>query len=184
MSCYFVLPQEQEKCCGGGGGGGGGGCETPACRAAPRGRHTRANPHDPASNEECTQTCCCRACWNGTGTASNPASWNGSVRNMHKYAKNMQLYEQNMHKICKYIDCISQIRKLYARNMPEICQKYAYYMMMPLYAINMQSYEPNMQKNMQMYRLYLSNMHKICTKYARNMQAICRYMLKTCRYCQ
>ena len=62
--------------------------------AARRGRQTRANPHELASNEECTRTCCGRACWNGTGTvtASNPASWNGSGRNIQKYAKNMQLY--------------------------------------------------------------------------------------------
>ena len=83
------------------GGGGCGGCG--ACRAAgrpgqrqasaaPQGSQTRANPHELASNEECTRTCCGRACWNGTGTARNPASWNGSVRNMHKYAKNTQLY--------------------------------------------------------------------------------------------
>ena len=51
-------------------GGPGGGL----ARAAPRGRHTRANPHERASNEECTRTCCCRACWNGTGAARNPAS--------------------------------------------------------------------------------------------------------------
>ena len=37
------------------------------------------------------------------------------------YAINMQLYAPNMRKICKYIDCISQICKRYARNMPEIC---------------------------------------------------------------
>ena len=63
-------------------------------RAAPRGRQTRTNPHELASNEESTRTCCGRACWNGTGTASNQASWNGSGRNItiHKYAKNMQLY--------------------------------------------------------------------------------------------
>ena len=99
--CYFVLPPEQEKCCGGGVGGGGGGCG--ACRAtgrprrgparaAPLGRQTRANPHELASNEECTRTCCGRACLNGTRTARNPASWNGPGRNIHKYTKNMQLY--------------------------------------------------------------------------------------------
>ena len=36
------------------------------------------------------------------------------------YAINMQLYALNMQKICKYIDCIGQICKKYARNMPEI----------------------------------------------------------------
>ena len=77
-SCYFVLPQEQEKCGCGGVGGGGGCCG--ACRAAglpgrgparvaPRGRQTRANPHELASNEECTRTCCGRACWNVAQTS-------------------------------------------------------------------------------------------------------------------
>ena len=94
---------------------------------------------------------------------------------MHKYAKNMQLYEQNMHKICKYIDCISQIRKLYARNMPEICQKYAYYMMMPLYAINMQSYEPNMQSNMQIYAKNMQVLSIICKKYANMWTVLVEY---------
>ena len=127
-------------------------------RAALQGRHIRANPHGLASNKECSWSCCCRACWNGTGTASNRASWNVSGRNMRKYAKNLQLYVKNMHKICKYIDCISQICKFavctkYARNM----LKYAYYM--PLYA----KYAPNMQ----ICRLYYSNMHEICTKYAK-----------------
>ena len=70
--------------------------------AAPRGRQTRANQHEFASNEEYTRTCCGRACWNGTGTASNQASWNGPGRNIHKYAKNMLLYEKIMLKICKY----------------------------------------------------------------------------------
>ena len=91
------------------------------------------------------------------------------ARNMPKYAVNMavkchkyaavQLYASNMHKICKYIDCISQICKRYAgkiiliiQNMPEIC------------LVNMQLYASNVQvmliickkyaKNMQLYRLY------------------------------
>ena len=98
--CYCVLPQEQEKYSGGGGGGGDGGCGAcPAAgrpgrgpaRAALRGRQTRANPHELVSNEECTRTCCGRACCNGTGTASNTASRNESGRNIYKYAKNMQL---------------------------------------------------------------------------------------------
>ena len=57
-------------------------------RAESLGHHIRAtlNQHE----QECTQTCCCRACWNGTGTASSRASWNGSCRNVCKYAKNMQ----------------------------------------------------------------------------------------------
>ena len=92
-----------------------------SARAAPLGRHTRANQHELASNEECTRTCWCRACWKGTGTACNPARWNRSVKNMHKYAKNIQIYVKDMHEICKYIDCISQICKRYPRNMPEIC---------------------------------------------------------------
>ena len=50
------------------------------------------NPHELASNEDCTRIGSGRACWNGTGTAFNPASWNGSGRNIHKYARNMQLY--------------------------------------------------------------------------------------------
>ena len=84
-----------------------------AGRAAVRGRSTRVYPHEFASNEECTRTCCCRACWNGTGTARNRASWNGSGRNMHKYAEQYQKYaiicqkyaiicqkyEKNMHNI-------------------------------------------------------------------------------------
>ena len=55
-------------------------------------RRPGVNQHELASNEGCTQTCCGRACWNGPGTASNPASWNGYSRNINKYAKNMQLY--------------------------------------------------------------------------------------------
>ena len=43
-------------------------------RAAARGCHTRANPHELASNKECIQTCCCRACWNDTGITRNRAS--------------------------------------------------------------------------------------------------------------
>ena len=58
-----------------------------------------------------------------------------------------------MLKICKYIDFISQIRKRYARNMPEIffnvhiifriCHNYAIICFQVRYA-----------KNMQIYRLY------------------------------
>ena len=83
------------------------------------------------------------------GMACNPASWNGSGRNMHKYAKNVQLYVKDMHKIWKYIDCISQICKRFARqwwNIPEIC-------------LNMHivyGYMPSI----------CSYMHQICTKYA------------------
>ena len=40
---------------------------------------------------------------------------------MPLYVIKMQLYAQYMHKICKYVDCISQICKGYARNRPEIC---------------------------------------------------------------
>ena len=60
----------------------------------------------------------------------------------------MHLYAKNMHKICTYIDSISQICKRYAPNMPTM-PKYAYYM--PFYVINMQLYA---QPNMQLYRLY------------------------------
>ena len=75
-----------------------------AGRAAPRGLHTQANLHELASIiEECTQTCCCRACWNGTGIARNRASWNGSGRNMHKYAGNIQKTQE----ICSYMHKIS-----------------------------------------------------------------------------
>ena len=131
----FNRPHTRLKITGGSGGGG-------ACRAAgrpgrrpaqaaplPRGRQTRANPHELASNEESTRICCGRACWNGTGTASNPASWNGSGRNIHKYAKNMQLCVKLCLKYAKY-----------AGNM----LKFAHYML--LYAINMQLYALNMQK--------------------------------------
>ena len=38
------------------------------------------------------------ACWNGTGTDRNPASWNRSGRNIHKYAKNMQSYVKTCNK--------------------------------------------------------------------------------------
>ena len=58
-------------------------------RASPRVRHTCANPHELASNNECTRTRCCRACWNGTGTALNRASWNGSSRNMQRICSDM-----------------------------------------------------------------------------------------------
>ena len=76
--------------------------------AAPRGRQTLANPHELASNEECTRTCCGRACWNGTGTASNSASWNSPGRNIHKYAKKYKYaiicfkYAKNMQKYRLY----------------------------------------------------------------------------------
>ena len=90
------------------------------------GNHTLANQHELASNKECTRTCCCRACWNGTGTASNRASCNGSGRSLPKYAKNMQLYGKNMEKICIYVDCISQICKRYEQNMPELCLNMQY----------------------------------------------------------
>ena len=103
----FNRPHTRLKITGGSGGGG-------ACRAAgrpgrrpaqaaplPRGRQTRANPHELASNEESTRICCGRACWNGTGTASNPASWNGSGRNIHKYAKKHAVMCKTMLKICK-----------------------------------------------------------------------------------
>ena len=55
-----------------------------------------ANQNELASNEECTLTCCCTACWNGTGTACNRASWNGSCRNMQKNARKMQKNARNM----------------------------------------------------------------------------------------
>ena len=61
------------------------------------------NQHELASNKECIQTCCCRACWNGAGMASNQASWNGSGKNMHKYGKNMQVYVKHMNKTCIHI---------------------------------------------------------------------------------
>ena len=81
-------------------GGGPVGRASGPARAAPRGRHTRANPHELAINEECTRTCSCGACWNGTGTARDPASWNGSGRNMQKmckeYAVICKKYAQHM----------------------------------------------------------------------------------------
>ena len=61
-------------------------------RAETLGHHIRATQNQ--QEQECTQTCFCRACWNGTGTASSLASWNGSCRNMCKYAKNMQLCQK------------------------------------------------------------------------------------------
>ena len=76
---------------------------------------------------------------------------------MLKYAKNMQSYLNNMHKICIYIDsdCISQICKRYARNIPEICL------------------------NMQVICRYVLEICRympiICKKYARNMQIYRRY---------
>ena len=61
------------------------------------------------------------------------------VQNMNK---NMQIYTV----LGKFIDCISQICKGYAQNMPKNMLKYAYYMQ--LHARNMQLYA------------------QICTKYA------------------
>ena len=48
-----------------------------------------------------------------------------------------------MQKICKYIDCISQIWKKYARKHARNMHKYAD--PMQLYAKNMQLYAKNMQ---------------------------------------
>ena len=56
-------------------------------RKAPLGRDTLENKQELASNEECTLTCYCRACCNGTGTDHNRASWNGFGRDVHRYAK-------------------------------------------------------------------------------------------------
>ena len=56
----------------------------------------RGNPHELASNEESIRTCCCRAYWNGTGTACNQASWNGSAEiyiNMQEICRKCILYE-------------------------------------------------------------------------------------------
>ena len=70
-----------------------------------------------------------------------------------KYAKNMLLSVQEMYKICKCKDCISQTCKRYTRNMPEISimLKYAYYMQLYhqlicyKYAVVCTKYAPNMQ---------------------------------------
>ena len=49
--------------------------------------------------------------------------------NMHIICRYMQYiyiyYALNMQKICKYIDCTSQVLVKYVKNMHEICQKYA-----------------------------------------------------------
>ena len=125
------------------------------------------------NNEECTRTCCCRACGNGTATASNRPSWNASGRSMHKYAKNMRLYVKNMHKICIYIyiyiDCISQIWKRYARNMPEICLN------MRVLCHYVQFYTPNMQETCK-YIDCISQICKYMLKYAGYMLSMCRFM--------
>ena len=81
-----------------------------------------------------------------------------------------------MHKISKYIDFFLV---KYAKDMHEICQKYArnmpkYAYYMELYAINMLLYAPNMH---QICKCTVSvknakDMHGICQKYARNMQLI------------
>ena len=60
--------------------------------------------------ESQTNTCCCKACWKGTGTDSSLASWDRSGRNMlHKYANNMHLYVKKMKKIGRNTDCIQCI---------------------------------------------------------------------------
>ena len=100
-----------------------------------RGRYTRANPHEFASNEECavTRTCCCRACSNGAGTARNRASWNES--GMHEMCRKTREIWNYTHKICSYI-------RKYAKNMH-------------LHLKDIKKFA----KNMQIYRLYQSNMH-------------------------
>ena len=71
--------------------------------AAPRGRHTLANQHELASNEECTRTYCCRACCNDTGTAAtrlagmDPAEICTNMQEICKeYAVICEKYAQNM----------------------------------------------------------------------------------------
>ena len=80
-----------------------------------------------------------------------------------KYAQNTQIYRlifmllyvSNMHKICKYTDCISQLCRRYARNMLK-------------YAVNVQLSASNMQ--------VCAKYPGLCQKYARNMQNIDNYM--------
>ena len=104
------------------------------------------------------------------------------ARNMLKYAYymplhpiNMQLYEPNMQKLCKYIDCISQICKKrctkYARNMLE----YAGYMQ--IYAKNMQVYAKNMQEICK----YINCINRICKNMQWKYAVICSFICKICR---
>ena len=95
----------------------------------------------------------------------------------------MQLYVRNMQKICKYIDCISQIWKKYALNMPEICTNMQ---IICSYMLKICSYMPKICNK---YAQYIDCISRICKKYAvkicRNMQFYMQNMHKSiyCIYC-
>ena len=85
---------------------------------------------------------------------------------MQIYAPDMQIYARNMHEICTK----------YAKNMQTFAKKCNYMQ------IICTKYEENMQK-------YAKNMHLICTlyadicrkyEYAENMQKICRKYAEIC----
>ena len=87
----------------------------------------------------------------GTGLAGmDPAeiciNMQNNTRNMQLFVRNMQEICNYMSEICKkyaqYIDCISQIWKKYALNMPEICTNMSE--ICTKYAIICQKYALNM----------------------------------------
>jgi hypothetical protein len=86
----------------------------------------------------------------------------------------MQIYARNMHEICtKYAENM----QIYARNMHLICSLYAD--ICRIYAMNMQKicrkYAENMQK-------YAPDMHLICNKKCKKYAGICRNMHR-CIFC-
>ena len=87
----------------------------------------------------------------------------------------MLLYALNMpKKICKYINCISQICKKCARNMPDICLNMQ---VICRYMLKICRYSQSCARNMQEICKYIDCIRQICKKYAvkicRNMQFIC-----------
>ena len=95
---------------------------------------------------------------------------------MQLYVRNMQVICNYMSEICKkyaqYIDCISQIWKKYALNMPEICTNMQ---IICSYMLKICSYMPKICNK---YAQYIDCISRICKKYAakicRNMQFICK----------
>ena len=102
--------------------------------AAPRGRHTRTNQHELASNNECTWTCFVVL---AGMVQEQPGIWLAGM-DLAEICKEYAVLCKNMHKICTYIDCISQICKRYARIMSKIClnSKYAVICYKQLMCIN------------------------------------------------
>ena len=106
---------------------------------------------------------------------------------MQLYVRNMQVICNYMSEICKkyaqYIDCISQIWKKYALNMPEICTNMQ---IICSYMLKICSYMPKICNK---YAQYIDCISRICKKYAvkicRNMQFYMQNMHKSiyCIYC-